>query len=138
MGSVTASELTCPAESDTLLASTNLPPTPNQKTCACVNDNSLACHVIPATASNPVLIGSLIDTACSLLGQVNSTVTCEGSIGSNGTTGVYGPLSMCSPEIKLNYAMSAYWAATGQKDTSCNFDNNATLVANREYKVGNH
>jgi hypothetical protein len=130
MSDATESELACPAESDSLLASTNLPPTPNNAVCDCVNGGALGCHAIAATASKPAVIGSLIDYTCSLLGQINSSVTCEASIGGNGTTGVYGPLSMCSPEIKLNWAMSAYWVATNRVETSCDFSGNATLNAN--------
>jgi len=74
-------------------------------------------------------IGALIDYACSLLGQANASVTCAGSIGGNGTTGEYGPLSMCSPEIKLNWAMSAYWVSTNKVATSCDFGGNATVFS---------
>jgi len=40
-------------------------------------------------------------------------------------------LSMCSPAIKLSYAMSAYYEAN-PVDTSCDFAGNATLNPNRK------
>ncbi|RSH78803.1 1,3-beta-glucanosyltransferase gas1 [Apiotrichum porosum] len=126
--SVTATELTCPDESSSLLASTNLPPTPQESVCDCINSQALACRIIAATADSPNKIGALTDYACSLLGSSNSTVTCS-SIAGDGTTGVYGQLAMCSPEIKLNYVMSAWYESNGLA-SSCDFDGNATLSSN--------
>jgi len=47
---------------------------------------------------------------------------------------VYGPLAMCSPAIKLSYAMSAYFSVN-PIDSSCDFGGNATLVPNRESRA---
>lgn len=117
----------CPADNARINASGKLPPTPDKAACTCVNDKALSCHVISATANNPAKLGALTDYACSLLGQANaSSVTCD-NISGNGTTGVYGALSFCSPEVKLNYAMSSFWEID-QKDTSCDFGGNATLT----------
>ncbi|WVR09251.1 hypothetical protein IAU60_006316 [Kwoniella sp. DSM 27419] len=128
--SVTAGTSTCPDESAALIASTNLPPTPNEAVCNCVNQKSLACKVTQASANSPTIVGDLLNYACSLLGsQTNDTASCE-PIGGNGTSGVYGPLSYCSPAIKLSYAMSAYYEYN-PVDTSCDFAGNATLSPNR-------
>lgn len=109
-------------------ASPNLPPTPDRAACECVNSNALSCHAIQSTANNPAKIGALTDYACSLLGQANTQANCD-NIGANGTSGTYGALSFCSPEIKLNYAMSSFWESD-QKETSCDFAGNATLTPN--------
>lgn len=68
--------------------------------------------------------------ACSLLGQTNSGASCN-AIGGNGTSGTYGPLQMCSPAIKLSYAMSAYYEYN-PISTSCDFGQNASLSSTRE------
>lgn len=124
-GSAPAAAITCPAESDNLLASPNLPQTPNETACQCVNTAALKCRVIDETANDPIKLGQLIDYTCSLLGSTNSTITCT-NIGGNGTTGEYGPLSMCDPAIKLSYIMTAFYE---QKPipSSCDFGGNATL-----------
>lgn len=75
-------------------------------------------------------IGTDYSYACSLLGQSGSGANCN-AIAGNGETGVYGSLAMCSPSIKLSYAMSAY-LGINPVDSSCDFNGNATLVRNRE------
>lgn len=85
---------TCPAEDGTnQLASTNLPPTPNQKTCDCVV-SALACRFDPKTTNTSVIIGTLIDEGCNLLGQQGGS--CD-SISSDGAAGKYGAVSFCDP-----------------------------------------
>lgn len=66
--------------------------------------------------------------ACSLLGQSGSGASCD-AIAGDGETGVYGPLAMCSPAIKLSYAMSAYFSVNPIA-SSCDFNGNATIVEN--------
>ncbi|WWD20964.1 hypothetical protein CI109_105443 [Kwoniella shandongensis] len=127
--SVTPGQLNCPSEGASLLASTNLPPTPDERACNCVNQNALACHVLQKSANEPAILGSLLDYTCSLLGTSNSGASCD-AIGGNGTAGTYGQLSMCSPAIKLSYAMSAYYEFNPIA-TSCDFNGNATLSPNR-------
>ena len=58
------------------------------------------------------------------------------AISGNGSSGMYGPLAMCSPAIKLSYAMSAYYEVN-PVDTSCDFGGNATLSPNSESKKEN-
>ncbi|BEI87921.1 uncharacterized protein CcaverHIS019_0106390 [Cutaneotrichosporon cavernicola] len=115
---------TCPQESASLLATTNLPPTPNPDVCNCLDNSAFSCLVNNATANDPVKVGALINIACDLLAQAGSNVDCT-TIGSNGTTGTYGPLAMCSPDIKLSWAFSAYYMLNPVA-TSCDFSGNAT------------
>ncbi|KAL7421398.1 1,3-beta-glucanosyltransferase [Cryptotrichosporon argae] len=127
--SSTVTTTSCPAENATLLASTTLPPTPDESVCICVNVNALACHVNWAAANSPDIVGELTNYACNLLASTNSGASCD-AIAGNGTSGVYGVLAMCSPAIKLSYAMSAYWEYN-PIDSSCDFAGNATLNLTR-------
>jgi len=108
-----------------MLSSSNLPPTPNQNICSCLSSNAWACEVNSGTT--PVIIGALIDTACSLLAGAGGS--CD-PIAANGQTGVYGNFSFCSPTDKLNFVISAYYSATNFASTSCNFAGNATINSN--------
>ncbi|WVQ81620.1 hypothetical protein IAT38_003744 [Cryptococcus sp. DSM 104549] len=128
-GSSSAATTNCPSESSSFLASTDLPPTPDESVCNCLNENSLACHVKQTSADSPTIVGTLLDYACSLLGSSNSSGSCD-PIGGNGTSGTYGQLSFCSPAIKLSYAMSVYYQLNPE-ETSCDFGGNATLSENR-------
>jgi 1,3-beta-glucanosyltransferase GAS1 len=83
----------CPAESDNLLASTTLPPTPDSAACSCL-ENILSCRFTPQTTNTTAIVGSLLDTACSLVGQQG--LNCN-DIAGNGTTGTYGRVSGCDP-----------------------------------------
>lgn len=57
--SVSATTINCPAQNSSLLASTNLPPTPDESACTCVNSNALACQLVPASVNQPVIVGAL-------------------------------------------------------------------------------
>ncbi|WWC91420.1 uncharacterized protein L201_006366 [Kwoniella dendrophila CBS 6074] len=128
--SVTAGQTTCPNESASLVASNNLPPTPNEEVCNCINQKALSCLVRSSTANSPTIVGDLLNYACQLLGtSTNGTASCD-PIGGNGTAGTYGELSYCSPAIKLSYAMSAYYEFN-PIDSSCDFAGNATLSPTR-------
>lgn len=88
-----ASYPSCAASTSTFLASNTLPPTPNEAACDCV-ESALSCRFTPTTDNTTVIVGTLLDTGCSLLGQ--SGGSCN-DIGGNGQTGVYGRLSGCDP-----------------------------------------
>lgn len=92
-----ASYPTCPATSDTWLASTTLPPTPNAAACQCL-DNDLSCRFTPPSNDNTTVInaitGTLLDQTCALLGS--SGANCL-DIAGNGTSGTYGRVSFCQP-----------------------------------------
>ena len=56
-----ASTIGCPAENDTLLASSTLPPTPDESVCNCINENAFACLLKQASANEPIIVGSLTE-----------------------------------------------------------------------------
>jgi hypothetical protein len=130
----------CPAENSLFSASPTLPPTPNNAACNCV-ENNLSCQFAPETNNVTAIVGVLLNTACSLLGQDGGT--CD-DISSNGTSGVYGIVSGCGPSmssflciiirflstylgIELSYAMSEFYEITNRNAQSCNFAGNATV-----------
>ncbi|EMD41638.1 glycoside hydrolase family 72 protein [Gelatoporia subvermispora B] len=116
----------CPAENTNLLASTTLPPTPNDAACACL-ESALSCQFTPDTSNTTSIIGVLINEACSLLGAQGGS--CD-DISGNGTSGVYGRVSACDPSVELSYVMSEYYEATNRLATSCSFGGNGTVNAN--------
>jgi hypothetical protein len=60
--SVTVTDGVCPTvENSTFQASTTLPPTPNEAVCNCVYSNSLTCVVKESTASQPIIVGALLE-----------------------------------------------------------------------------
>lgn len=85
----------CPAQSTDLLASTTLPPTPNDAACQCL-EKDLNCQFTPQTNNFTDIVGELLDTGCSLLGQ--SGGNCN-DIAGNGSTGSYGRVSYCDPRM---------------------------------------
>ncbi|KAI0963249.1 hypothetical protein AcW1_000378 [Taiwanofungus camphoratus] len=121
----------CPQENSTFLASTTLPPTPNDAACSCL-ENALSCQFTPRTSNTTSIIGPLINTACGLLGAQGGNCN---DIAGNGTTGVYGRASMCDPSTQLSYAMSLYYEATKRNVQSCNFDGNATVNSHASSSV---
>lgn len=90
-----ASYPTCPTANSTFVASATLPPTPNEPACNCLL-STLSCRFTPQTANYSVVVGELLDTACSLLGGKGGSCV---DIGGNGTTGVYGRLAGCDPSM---------------------------------------
>ena len=88
-----ASYPSCPQENTTFLASTILPSTPSDSACQCLESN-LSCQFNPQTSNTSGIIGSLLDTACSLLGTAGGS--CD-PISGNGQTGTYGIVSSCDP-----------------------------------------
>lgn len=87
----------CPASSDAFLASTTLPPTPNEAACDCL-ENALSCRFTPTTNNYTDIAGALLDVACSLLGQSGGSCA---DIGGNGSTGVYGRVADCDPSMSF-------------------------------------
>lgn len=90
-GSSAATYPSCPSANDTFSASTNLPPTPNESACDCL-EQALSCRFTPITSDYSVIVGQLIDTACGLIGSKNGN--CNDIGGGNGT---YGIVSGCDP-----------------------------------------
>ncbi|CAE6461996.1 unnamed protein product [Rhizoctonia solani] len=116
----------CPSADSSFVASSTLPPTPNTATCDCIAKNSFSCLYTPTTPAGVAGLGSLLDTGCQLLGQAGGSCN---DIAGNGQTGVYGPLSGCSPATKLSYVFSQYYERTSRNAQSCAFNGNATLAS---------
>ena len=74
----------CPSDTNQL-SSNNLPPTPNAAECACLSARAWPCVARPNLT--PAVVGALLNTGCSLLGQNGGSCA---AIASNGQTGVYG------------------------------------------------
>jgi hypothetical protein len=74
----------CPSGVTGFSASTNLPPTPDESVCNCLEDRAFPCV---NTQTLPTAVGELIDYGCSLIAQDDTTATCD-DIGGNGATGV--------------------------------------------------
>ncbi|KAI0762691.1 Glucanosyltransferase-domain-containing protein [Fomes fomentarius] len=116
----------CPAQNSTWLASTTLPPTPNDAACKCLGSN-LSCLFTPKTSDPRTIVGSLLDFACSDLGQVGGNCN---EISADGGNGTYGRVAFCDPDTKLSFVMSEFYELTSRKATSCDFSGNATVNAN--------
>ncbi|KAI9445531.1 carbohydrate-binding module family 43 protein/Glycoside hydrolase family 72 protein [Lactarius indigo] len=92
--------------------------------CQCLESN-LSCQFNPQTSNTSAIIGSLLDTACSLLGTVGGS--CD-PIAGNGQTGQYGTVSSCDPSTKLSFAMSEYFEANKRDPQACSFSGNGTVT----------
>ncbi|KAG6866021.1 hypothetical protein C0991_009429 [Blastosporella zonata] len=122
-GAATTAYPSCPTANSTFVASTTLPPTPNEAACDCL-ESTLSCVFTPATSNYSAIVGELLDTACSFVGQQGGT--CD-DIAGNGQTGVYGPISGCDPTIKLSYVMSDFYQLSNRNPQSCSFAGNGTI-----------
>ncbi|CEH14441.1 glycoside hydrolase family 72 protein [Ceraceosorus bombacis] len=118
----------CPAQSEVLLASSQLPPTPNAALCACMQANVWECQPRPATVNDLPLLGETVGAACSLLDQNDAPVSCSAALDGNGATGTYGNWSQCNAQQRLSWAMSEYYGLFRNSSDSCSFSNNAALV----------
>ncbi|KAJ6571481.1 1,3-beta-glucanosyltransferase [Mycena capillaripes] len=126
-GSTTPALPSCPAESPpSWNSSTTLPGTPDDAACGCLA-NELSCVFVPPTPDYMNLVGDLIGIACGL--AISSGGTCD-DISANGVTGVYGPVAMCDPTIKLSYVFSQYYELNHHAPAACSFSGNATINTN--------
>jgi len=114
---------TCPAGTTSFLASTSIPPTPNEAACDCLFE-TLGCQFTPQTADYTTIAGALIGTACGLLSEQGGSCT---DIGADGETGTYGRISGCDPTIKLSFAMSQFYEASDRNAQACSFAGNGTV-----------
>ncbi|KAF8592022.1 carbohydrate-binding module family 43 protein [Ramaria rubella] len=118
----------CPQPNSTFLASSSLPPTPDDAACQCLAQNTFTCNFKETNNPNEAaVIGTLTDTACSLFGQQGGSCS---PIGGSGSSGQYGALSFCDPVTKLDYVFSAFYEITNRNAQSCDFSGNATIVSN--------
>lgn len=117
----------CPGQNSTFLASSSLPPTPNDAACQCL-EPKLSCTFSPPAGTNSTAIsvinGQLLGTACGLLSTGGGNCN---DITSNGTTGTYGRVSFCDASEKLSYVMSLYYQSQNRNSASCDFGGNAHL-----------
>ncbi|KAI0047670.1 carbohydrate-binding module family 43 protein [Auriscalpium vulgare] len=126
-----ASYPACPSQNATLLASTTLPPTPNDAACTCL-DSNVSCQFRPETTNTSLIVGPLLDTACSLIGTKGGS--CD-AISGNGQTGQYGVVAACSPSVKLSFVFSQYYEANNRDPQSCSFAGNGSVNANAPTSV---
>mmetsp|Transcript_5116 Transcript_5116/g.5115 ORF Transcript_5116/g.5115 Transcript_5116/m.5115 type:complete len:541 (-) Transcript_5116:15-1637(-) len=105
----------CPTSTSVWSAATNLPPTPDQVACECM-DASVTCVVDSDVDSSDY--EDLFDYVC-------AKIDCDG-ITANGTTGEYGAYSPCTSKQKLNFVLNLYYEENGSSSSACNFDGSAT------------
>lgn len=106
--------------SHSFLASTTLPPTPNNAACSCLI-NGLSCHFQANTNNQTELgitIGNVFNAACDLLGKAGGS--CD-SLAADGEEGKYGIVSQCDAQQKLSYVMALYYESQGKDAQACNF-----------------
>ncbi|KAF8155936.1 glycoside hydrolase family 72 protein [Crassisporium funariophilum] len=125
----------CAAANTGFVASTTLPPTPNEAACKCL-ESTLSCHFTPQSSNYTGVLGALIDEGCGMLGQLNQPgVSCV-DIGGDGQTGVYGRVADCDPTIKATYVMSQYYDANNRNVQACSFSGNGTVNPNAPSSAG--
>ncbi|KZP31179.1 carbohydrate-binding module family 43 protein [Athelia psychrophila] len=113
----------CPAQNATWLASPNLPPTPDNAACACL-EQDLSCQFTPEISNYTIVVGELLDAGCSLLAQAGGNCN---DISSSGASGTYGRVSYCDPPTKLSFVFTQYYQANNRNPVSCSFAGNATV-----------
>ncbi|EPY52463.1 cell wall protein Gas1 [Schizosaccharomyces cryophilus OY26] len=113
--SLTSSGQSCAATQSAWKAATDLPPTPSEDVCECM-DKSRECVVVDSVDSDDY--GDLFSYVC-------SKINCD-AINANGTyPGKYGSFSYCDAKQKLNYVLNAYHEQKG----GCDFSGSATSTS---------
>ncbi|CCF60042.1 hypothetical protein KAFR_0I02630 [Kazachstania africana CBS 2517] len=111
-----STSLSCPTEYKYWKASTDLPPTPDNNLCSCMNAAS-SCVVADSVDS---------DNYADLFDYVCGVISCDG-ISVNGTSGEYGAYSFCSSKEQLNFVLNLYYESEGGSSSACDFSGSATL-----------
>lgn len=114
--SADSSTMDCPATGGNWNAATDLPPTPEEKVCKCI-ETYASCVVSDDVDSDDY--ADLFSTVC---GYIDCT-----EIDADGETGEYGGLSFCTSKQKLNYLLNKYYLSEDSASTACDFDGSATL-----------
>lgn len=106
----------CPTADAYWNAATKLPPTPDENLCACMDE------------ANTCVVSDDVDEDdyAELFSYVCSQISCAG-VTANGTTGVYGAYSFCSPRQKLNFVLNMYYESNGENADACNFSGSASI-----------
>ncbi|KAH7141298.1 Glucanosyltransferase-domain-containing protein [Dactylonectria estremocensis] len=107
----------CPDIGENWIASSVLPPTPDEDLCNCMVKSS---SCVPSTSLKVKGYSAIFDYICG-----EDISLCAG-INGNGTSGVYGAYSMCGDAAKLAYVLDAYYKSQNSADTACDFDGKAT------------
>lgn len=115
----TNTQATCPGLSDTWVASSVLPPTPDENLCNCMVQ-SLSCNV--ASGADEDDFGDVFNYIC---GQDESL--CAG-IKTDTENGIYGAYSMCNAAAKLGFVLNEYYLSLDSSD-ACDFDGIAEVVS---------
>ncbi|KAL8784452.1 MAG: hypothetical protein Q9213_003975 [Squamulea squamosa] len=107
----------CPKQDNVWSASEKLPPSPNNAVCSCMVQ-SLNC------TANSNISDDDLQTNFDYLCDPNNGDYCSGIL-ANGTKGVYGAYSMCTPEERISWAFNAFFmdqTKNNPKNTDpCNF-----------------
>ncbi|KAG7802073.1 hypothetical protein KL944_002450 [Ogataea haglerorum] len=114
--SQSATELSCPTSQSNWKAATDLPPTPNEAVCDCL-DSSLKCVVADDVDSDDY--GDLFGIVCDL-------TDCS-EISTSGSNGTYGAYSYCSAKDKLSFLLNKYYEEQDSNSSACDFSGSASL-----------
>lgn len=113
--SSTSGTLTCPTQDKNWKASTDLPPTPDDALCSCM-EAAISCGVSDDATE---------DDYSEIFGYICGEIDC-GGIEANGTTGSYGAYSFCSSKQQLDFVLNLYYQEQEQASSACDFDGKAT------------
>ncbi|PHH49185.1 1,3-beta-glucanosyltransferase [Ceratocystis fimbriata CBS 114723] len=108
----------CPGLSSHWRIAEQLPPTPDNTTCDCM-EASVSCG--PVSSLDEESFGDIFSFICS-----ESPESCIG-INANATTGIYGAYSMCSAKQKLAHVLDSYYSAQNQASDACDFEGQAEV-----------
>ncbi|KAL8893043.1 MAG: hypothetical protein Q9215_000048 [Flavoplaca cf. flavocitrina] len=108
----------CPQQDNVWSASEELPPSPNNAVCSCMVQ-SLNC------TANSDISDDAIQTNFDYLCDPRNGNYCSGIL-ANGSQGVYGAYSMCTPEERISWAFNAFFMDQTRNNPEntdpCNFE----------------
>ena len=108
--------IACPTAQTNWTAATNLPPTPQDSVCECLN-SGLSCVVADDVDEKDY---------SALFSYICDQISCA-AINGNGTTGSYGAFVGCNPKQQLNYVLNQYYQANSDDSSACGFSGQASL-----------
>jgi len=113
--SVTKSSASCPTSNKDWKTNINLPPTPSDELCQCL-EGTFSCVVSHKLKDKDY--GILFATVCGM-------VDCSEIIFNSSFS---GPFSFCSARQKLSFVMNKYYKGQGEEGSACDFRGAATLT----------